>query len=224
MAQEQKPNYLLMASLSLVAAYWIFAPFVTNPYLSIACALMLLVSATLAMLEYAPETYLVVVKRWRSSDPEGRGRGSHLAIYGVFLISFGSVFSGAYGLLWAAAGQPPDWIGSASANFGRACHAVGFALMQASPNLTAKGLQFDKGWLSIAIGAVILILIGFYIGVSVNVVEMTESMRTWKSYSDSRLGCPPPEGGGVQYAVSGETRCLVTGGGEKRGGSPVVAE
>lgn len=190
MADLEKPNYLLVASMVGVAAYWITAPLVSNPYLSVFCSMLLMIGATLALIQYAPDAYRVVFKRWRSNDPGGRGRGSHLAIYGIFIIAFGSVFSGTYALWWATSGQPGSWIGSAAANFGRACHAIGFAMMQVSPNVTRTGVHFTRSWIAIAIGATILILIGFWIGVSVRIVEASDSMQPWRPFYSGRAMCP----------------------------------
>ena len=190
MAEHAKPNYLLVASMVGVAAYWIGAPFISNPYLSILCSMLLMIGATLVLIQYAPDAYRVVVKRWRSNDPGGRGQGSHLAIFGIFIIAFGSVFAGVYALWWAASGQPGSWIGSAAANFGRACHAIGFVLMQVSPNVTRTGIRFTRSWIVIAIGATILILIGFWIGVSVRIVEASTSERSWAPFHSNGAMCP----------------------------------
>lgn len=190
MAEKEKPNYLLVSSVIGVTSYWIIAPLITNPYLSVFCSLVLMVGATLALIQYAPDAYQVVFRRRRSADPEGRGRGSHLAIYGIFIIAFGSVFAGTYALWWSMSGQPGTWIGSAASNFGRMCHAIGFGMMQVSPNVTRTGIQFTRSWIAIAIAATILILIGFYIGISVQIVEVSGSMRSWKQFYANRAGCP----------------------------------
>ena len=186
---DLKNNPLLWASIIVGAGYWVVAPLATNPLLSIIMAIAVMISASIALFEYAPEAWRVVVKKKRSDDE--RGRGSHLAIYGFFLFAFGSVFSGTYALTWSWYGQPIDWIGSPSANFGRFCHAVGFAMMQAGPAMKKEGFEVRRSWWITAIGAIILVLLGFYLGMQVKTFEMTESMRAFKTYTFGRPMCPP---------------------------------
>lgn len=185
-----KDNRLLIAVALAVALFWAVAPFVPNPYLSSFFSLLILIAGTLTLFQYAWATFEVVVLHRRSDDEFGRGKGSHLAIFGIFLFAFGSVTSGAYGLWWNINGQPLDWIGSSPSQFGRACVFAGFCLMQVSPEVTTKGLEIKSRWWLIIIGATILIGIGFYFGLQVKVIETTDAMRAWKMSHIDKAVCP----------------------------------
>ncbi|MCO5730060.1 hypothetical protein [Rhizobium sp. SSA_523] len=173
---DLKTNPLLWVTILVGAGYWVLAPLAGNPLLSIVMALAVMITSAVALAEYTPEAWRVVVKKKRSSDEFGRGRGSHLAIFGFFMFALGSVFSGTYALAWSWLGQPTDWIGSASANFGRFCHAAGFVLMQAGPAFQKDGIVLTRSWWVTVIGAAALILIGFYLGMQVRLVETTEPL------------------------------------------------
>lgn len=165
-----KDNRLLWVTFAIAAAFWIIAPFVPNPYLSSLISFCLLCSALMTFYQYAMPAYRILVLQERYSDGS-RGRGSHLAVLGVFLFALGSASSGVYGLWWNFNGQPPDWIGSVPSQFGRSCHVAAFCLMQISPQITTEGLQIKAGWWLIAAIATALVAIGFYFGLQVKIIE-----------------------------------------------------
>lgn len=189
---DLRNNSLLWASIVVGAAYWVLAPLAENPLLSIMMSIAVMITATVAMLEYAGEAWRVVVKKKRSDD--ARGRGSHLAIYGFFLFSFGSVFAGAYALVWLWYGQPMGWVGSPPANFGRFCHAIGFLLMQAGPAMKSQGFVLRPRWWIAVVGATILVLLGFYLGLQFRSIEVSDVQR-WKAavIVTGRPICSPDE-------------------------------
>lgn len=185
-----KSNPLLWAAIALVAFYWMASPFIPNPYLSSLFSLLLIISAALTFMQYAWQAVKILVYKDRSRDEYGRGKGSHLAILGIFLFSFGSVFSGFYGLWWNFNGQPIEWIGSAASQFGRGCHVLGFCLMQVSPEITKEGFAFKARWWIIATGSAILIAIGFYFGMQVKTIETTDALKAWRMQNIDRPPCP----------------------------------
>lgn len=132
-------NQLLLGTIIVLAFYWVAGAFTPDPYLSSAVSLLLLIVGVITMARYSPDTWAIVIKGKRS--PDERGHGSHLAIYGIWLLAAGSCYSGAYGLTWVSAGQPLDWIGTTFSNFGRFLLMSGFALVCASPNVTKEGIK-----------------------------------------------------------------------------------
>jgi hypothetical protein len=180
----------MWASIGLGAGYWVLAPLAGNPLLSIILSMAVGITSCVALYEYAPEAWQVVVKQKRSADP--RGRGSHLALYGFFLFSFGSAFACAYSLTWLWYGQPNAWIGSPAANFSRFCHASGFALMQAGPALKKEGFVVRPSWWVTAIAAALLVLLGFYLGLQFKSIEVSD-VREWKRVVAGSPGCSPDE-------------------------------
>lgn len=177
-----KNNRLLLVTLGLLALYWTVTPFVSNPFLSSFFSLLLLIFSTLTVAQYSVETWRILFMGLRSADELGRGRGSHLAIYGVFLLGLGSMMSGAYGLWWNVNGQPLSWIGSPASQFGRSMQVVGFILMQAAPEVTQQGLEIKKTWMAIVLGCAILIGIGFWLGLQVKLVEATDGYKALRFY------------------------------------------
>ncbi|WP_155956602.1 hypothetical protein [Rhizobium sp. CF080] len=191
------------------------------------------ITSCVALYEYAPEAWQVVVKQKRSADP--RGRGSHLALYGFFLFSFGSAFACAYSLSWLWYGQPNAWIGSPAANFSRFCHASGFALMQAGPALKKEGFVVRPTWWVTAIAAALLVLLGFYLGLQFKSIEVSD-VREWQSVVAARPVCPPGEPGMIPTSKLIHTdsgpyqdrialrRCVPDAGDDKRSGSPAFRD
>ncbi|MEN5275740.1 hypothetical protein ABE527_02205 [Brucella sp. TWI432] len=165
-----KNNRLLWLAFSIALAFWMLAPLVPNPYLSSALSFALLCASVMTFYQYTPPAYRVLFKQERHYGPDG-GRGSHLAVVAVFLFAIGSASSGMYGLWWNFNGQPPDWIGSAQSQFGRACHIAAFSLMQISPQITTDGLKIKAQWWVVAIISTVLLLIGFYFGMHFQAVE-----------------------------------------------------
>ena len=165
-----KDNSLLLWSLVVAVTYWMVAPVLPSQYLAGTMSLLLLVAGTLTFAQYAEPAYRVLWLKERS-EHEG-GRGSHLAIYGVFLFAFGSVFAGGFGVIWNIAGQPPDWVGTATSNFSRLSHIAGFALMQVSPDITPRGLALRGRWWAVAISLAIALGVGFWLGLQMTVAEV----------------------------------------------------
>lgn len=175
-----KGNRLLMASALAVVFFWIVAPLVPNPHLSTFFSLLIFATGSLTLTRYAKPTFRVVVRGERSQDEMGRGRGSHLAIYGTFLFAFGCICMGAYGLWWNYAGQPEEWIGSPASQFGRACLVAGFCMMVIGPSMTIAGFELPRRWWALLIVAAILIALGFYLGMQVHTFEAAEMSLPWQ--------------------------------------------
>lgn len=186
-----KNNRLLWVTFAFAAAFWIVAPLVPNPYLSSSISFCLLGSAIMTFYQYSGPAYRILWRQERFSE-SGRGHGSHLAVLGIFLFALGSASMGLYGLVWNFNGQPPDWIGSAPSQFGRACHVAAFCLMQISPQITTEGLQVKFSWWVVAILATSILLIGFYFGLQVKIIETTDHWRAVRiQLMADRPVCPP---------------------------------
>lgn len=186
-----KNNRLLWVTFAFAAAFWIIAPLVPNPYLSSLISFCLLSSAIMTFYQYSAPAYRILWRQERYSE-DGRGQGSHLAVLGIFLFALGSASMGLYGLTWNFNGQPPDWIGSAPSQFGRACHVAAFCLMQISPQITTEGLRIKFSWWVVAILATSILLIGFYFGLQVKIIETTDHWRVVRvQLMADRPSCPP---------------------------------
>jgi hypothetical protein len=181
-------NRLLIVSVVVVAFYWLIGPALPSPYLAGVLSLLLLIAGTLTLAQYIAPTYEILFHQKRSEDE--RGRGSHLAIYGIFLFSFGSVWAGGFGVLWNMAGQPPDWLGTAMSNFGRLCHIAGFFLMQVSPDVTKEGIELRGRWWLVTIGSIVLVGIGFWLGVQLRTFEASYAWRELHVGAVDRPACP----------------------------------
>lgn len=184
---ELRNNPLLLGTFILGASYWIIAPLIENFYLSLFFAMAVTLSSAAALPELAINTFYILFFKKRSMDEQGRGRGSHLAVYGMFLFTFGSVFSGCYGLYWNINGQPTSWIGSAESQFGRACHTAGFILMQFGPTVTKEGFALDRRWWVTVISAAFLVAAGYYFGMQTKLVQ---DRGVLSPISETRPFCP----------------------------------
>lgn len=188
-----KNNRLLWIVVAVAAAYWIFTPFVPNPYLSSTLSFALLCSAIMTFYQYGPPSYRILFKGERHNE-EGDGQGSHLAVLAVFMFALGSAVTGIYTLTWNIHGQPSSWIGSAPSQFGKSCHIAAFCLMQISPQITPDGLQIRARWWVVAIISTILVLIGFYFGLQVGDAE--SSQLYWFDMTDASLSAIADLGSG----------------------------
>lgn len=186
-----KNNKLLWWTFGAAASFWIIAPFIPNPYLSSLLSLCLLGSACMTFYQYSQPAYRILFLQQRAKDELGRGQGSHLAVLGVFLFALGSAAMGVYGLAWNFRGQPPDWIGSAPSQFGRACHIAAFCLMQISPQITTDGIQIKGRWWVLFVASAIMICVGFYFGLQVRIIETDDALRSMESHIQKDLPtCP----------------------------------
>lgn len=155
-------NRLLWGSAAALVFYWIAGLLVSGIYTSRLASLAALAFGFVAMLRYSGDAYDVVFKGVRSSEE----RGAHMAIYGLWLVSFGAFYIGAFGLLWIYWGQPASWLDTAFSGFGRACMAAGFAFVRASPDFYRKDNKFPAGiWIVAAL--IVALLAAFQFGVRV---------------------------------------------------------
>lgn len=121
-------NLLLAATLAAASIYVTVGVLVPAPLVSIAISTALLIVGAAALWRYGPPAFDVVYHGQRGSDP-----GAHLAVYGMALLAAGSVYSGAYGIVWNVLGQPDAWLGSWFSASGRALTTGGFVLMVFAP-------------------------------------------------------------------------------------------
>lgn len=125
-------NRLLVNSMLGVVGYWILGMVTPDPYVASVASLVLILSGGLLVYRYSRATYAIVVEGDRGED--AADRGSHLAVYGAWLMAVGAFYSGMFALVWVFAGQPAEWTGTAVSSFGRALMAAGFVLMYLTPD------------------------------------------------------------------------------------------
>lgn len=156
-------NRILFWSLTFAAAYWISGVFFPGYHSTFASA-ALLVFGLVALSRYGPEAWRVVVQRRRLTNDDGGG--SHLAAYGVALLSAGAVYQGLFGVLWTWFDQPDSWIATPISGFGRFMMAAGFCLLFFSPDMEQHRLRLPgRAWLIFA--AVIALVLAFALGMKI---------------------------------------------------------
>lgn len=188
-------NKLLFWSLVAASAYWLTA-LVLADYHSTFASTMLIVFGGVTLLRYGPEAWKVVVNRLR--NPQDPYDGSHLSVYGVALLSFGSVYVGIFGIAWILTGQPASWLATPVSGFGRYLMAAGFALLFFSPDIEERRLRLSGSlWMLIVMFAAIVC--AFFVGMRMGASE-TPEYRVMSCPRDmpvkgSRAGLYHPPGG-----------------------------
>lgn len=191
-------NKLLIWSAALFIGYWLVGFVVPGPALSGAMSIAILAFGLITFIRYAGDTYAILFKGLRN-HASIEGDGSHLAAYGVTLLSAGAVYTGIFGASWLAAGQPQDWLATPYSGFGRAMFAVGFALLYFSPGVTRTGLRIPSWYWILASAAIFGGLIGaFYMGAKMTAAEAPIAI------SITRAGCP--KAAPVKGNISGRGR------------------
>lgn len=198
-------NKLLLAIIGGTVAYWGIGLLVPGGVLSSVVGGALLVFGVFAFMRYGRDAYEVVVNGLRSEN----GDGSHLAVLGMALIAFGSVYVGGFSVLWNVFDQPQSWLGTVQSSFGRYVMTAGFALMYFSPDVGRPQPNTPPYiWFAIILVCVALVagLIGLRIG---NAVDTPTAFRT------SYLMCAPDrpiwgnERSGIYHLPSSPYRAIV---------------
>lgn len=144
-------NPLLIRSLAVLAGYWTFGAFVPGEMLSTIVSGLLLLFGGVTAARYSKDTWRVVVQGKRG---EG-GDGAHYAIFGVFLLALGSVYSGFFNWAWLLSGQPVEWLSTVYSRFGAFSMVCGFALMFFSPEVARRGIRLLPNWYVVFFAALI---------------------------------------------------------------------
>lgn len=132
-------NLLLAITLIVASVYVTVGVLVPSPFVSVAISASLLIVGVAALWRYGPPAFDVVYHGQRGSDP-----GAHLAVYGMALLAAGSVYSGAYGIVWNLVGQPDAWLGSWFSASGRALTTGGFVLMVFAPEAVKPRIRIPN--------------------------------------------------------------------------------
>jgi len=149
-------NRLLVGALALVVGYWLVGALpIWSGYMNATVSGLLLIAGALVMASWGKDAYQVV--------KSGVVEGPQLALIGVTTIAAGSVYSGAFGLLWAIAGEPMEWLGTPYSAFGRYTMAIGFVLQFLSPEATAERFRPPR-WYYIAGAVVLIAMMSFALG------------------------------------------------------------
>jgi len=184
-------NPLLLWSVLTFIVYWVAGAVVPDPYLSSAMSLLLLIFGGVTFLRFAPDAWQILIHRRRNEAAQD-GDGSHLAAYGVTLLSAGSCYVGLFGLLWVYFGQPGDWLGTVYSGFGRGMMGAGFGLLFFSPDVSQRGLRLPSGLLLLGIVSVAMTVV-FLLGVHFG---QKETMSGWRGMegrpiAEDRPVCAP---------------------------------
>lgn len=165
-------NHLLIGTLGALMLYWSSAAILPGTYMSAVGSLVLLVFGGLSFFLYMRTALQVVVFGYRSEQDDG----SHLAVYGTWLLGAGAVWSGLFGFFWIMSGQPPSWTGTAVSSFSRYLIASGFLLVFFAPQTTREGLGVrNSAWVLIAIA--VSLCAGVIIGLQLKVSDPLDQWR-----------------------------------------------
>lgn len=130
---------------------------VDGPLFSFLISCFLIAFSLLTLGRYASQTWNIVWNRERGE------LGGYLAIFGVFLLSVGSLYTGIWNIAWLSYGQPMDWTATFHSAFGRFSMGCGFTLMFVSPVVTRERLRLIPSvWTAAAMAGVALLM--FYLG------------------------------------------------------------
>lgn len=162
-------NRLLTGSIFAVILYWVLGFTLPVDYVVNSARLGLLIAASLLSLRYVADTYEVVFNQLRSHQPGTDG--SHLAIYGSFLMGFGIVYMMTYALLYVYMGRPASWLQLPVSGFGPAVTSAGAFMVFLSPNVTGNGLRMPRNLVVMGVAAV-MIAAAFFLGVHVGVYQV----------------------------------------------------
>lgn len=163
-------NRLLLLSVLGFAAYWIVGLASPKPYIASVASLMLLILSGLTLWRYAPTTARILFFGQRSDD--NGAEGSHLAVYGIFLVAMGLHYSAWYRLVWLYFGTPMEWTNSAYSSAGISTAAVGLCLLYFSPDVSRTEMKTPNTiWLVMMVAAGLLF--AFFLGTKSAVDETT---------------------------------------------------
>lgn len=162
-------NRLLTGSIFAVILYWVLGFTLPVDYVVNSARLGLLIAACLLSLRYVADTYEVVFNQLRSHEPGTDG--SHLAIYGSFLLGLGIVYMMVYALLYVYMDRPKSWLELPVSGFGPAVTSAGAFMVFLSPNVTGSGVRMPRNLAIIGIAAA-LVAAAFYLGVQVGISTM----------------------------------------------------
>jgi hypothetical protein len=138
-------NRLSQGLMLALAGYVLLSLLVPPIWFSAFMGACLLVFGAVVFLSYAPDAWGIM----RSADE--RISGAHLAVIGVAAIGLGFMYSGAFRIAWASAGQPREWIGTWFSNFASATQAAGLVLLAVSPEVSKEGIRPPKWYIAAAI-------------------------------------------------------------------------
>lgn len=179
-------NRLLLNSLLGVLLYWLFGMLTPDPYTASVAALVLILASGLLAYRYSRAVYAVVIRGDRGDKED---RGSHLAVYGAWLIAVGAFYTGVFTLIWLFANQPTSWTGTAVSSFGRALMASGFVLMYLTPDAMRGPIRAPNALL-LLIMFLVAVAGAFVAGANFNGSDTTLVSRFVQFHGSDRPVCP----------------------------------
>lgn len=150
-----KTNPLMVWTMLLLAAYWSAAALLPGSWVNSFTSAALLVAGGIVVTTSLPESYQIIKR--------GTIGPGQLAVIGISVLAIGSIYSGAFGVLWAWAGYPKGWVGTAVSAFGKMLHVIGFALVYLSPDATAQGIKRPP-LLVLGLGVLVIAAMSFILG------------------------------------------------------------
>lgn len=201
-------NRLFVGAMMLVLGYWLLGLLpIWSGYMNATVSGLLLVWGMLVMTSWGKDAYQVF--------KSGVVEGPQLALIGVTTVAAGSVYSGAFGLLWSLSGEPIEWLGTPFSAFGRYVMAIGFALQFLSPEATAERFRPPR-WYYL-VGLVILIaILSFALGTkwgdartADGAHRVAELRQSWK-FTCPVLGNINSRGIRIYHTMSSPYRAMVS--------------
>lgn len=133
-------NPPLLYTLLALAAYWTIGPFIPKPGVSNGVSILAICAGIFLFVQYAEAAWKILVHKDRDPD------GAHWAIIGATAAAIGTVYSGAFTLLWNHFEAPQVWQSTTTSSFGRGLVPVGFFLMGISHETMRIGGSYPRGF------------------------------------------------------------------------------
>ena len=140
MKQTVFRNLPLVVSILFLVSYWTVGAAIPKPGMSNVVGIMALLAGIFLFLQYVDTAFGILFKNERDAN------GAHWAVYGATVAAMGTIYSGAFRLLWNHFGNPTSWQATTTSSFGLALVTGGFLMMGFSHERVKLGNSYPRGF------------------------------------------------------------------------------